>query len=116
VGGADREKSDGTSVFFARMGTRELAETWKTGMEEKAQDPLLLAWEKHDTAAAGCPVLAVVCQDEDGWYAEAVVDLGRDRGTDDLPMYAVYLTCHGPSRDAVWTDGIKVFLNTLRLG
>ena len=116
AGGADLVKEDGTEVFFARLTSQALIDTWLAGMEEKGQDQHYLSFEGHTERAAGNPVTAIVYQDETGWHAEAVVELGEDRGTGDLPMYAVYLTCNGPSREAVWTDGVKAFLSTLRLG
>ena len=116
AGGADLVREDGTSVWFARLATRELTDTWLAGLEEKIKSQEYLSCEGHSDTAAGCPVRAVVYQDEEGWHAEAVVDLGEDRGSEALPMYAVYLTAQGPSRQSVWTEGVNVFLNTLRLG
>ena len=74
------------------------------------------SYKSYTEKAAGYPVQAIVYQDETTWHSEAVVDLGEDRGTEALPMHAIYITCHGPTRDAVWADGAKVFLDTLRLG
>lgn len=116
AGGADLVKTDGTEVFFARLGSQALTETWLAGMEEKRQDPLYLRFDSYTEQAAGYPVRAVVYQDETRWHAEAVVELGEDRGSAALPMYAVYLTAHGPDRDAVWTDGVRAFLDTLQVG
>ena len=75
-----------------------------------------MSFESFTEQAAGYPVRAVVYQDETAWHAEAVVELREDRGSPTLPMYAVYFTCDGPSRQAVWTDGVEAFLSTLRLG
>ena len=116
AGGADLVRSDGTAVFFARLASPELTETWLAGMDEKSQYQVYLSFEGHTGKAAGCPFRAIVYQDETAWHAEAVVELGRDRGTEALPMYAVYFTCDGPSRQAVWTDGVETFLASLRLG
>ena len=116
AGGADLVKNDGTEIFFARLDSPELTETWLAGMEEKGLYQVYQSYEGHSEQAAGYPVTAIVYQDETAWHAEAVVELDEDRGTGDLPMYAIYLTAHGPSREAVWTDGVKTFLGTLQLG
>lgn len=115
-GGADLVKGDGTEAFFARLTSQALIDTWLAGMEEKGQYQQYLSYESHTERAAGFPVSAIVYRDETAWHAEAVVELGEDRGSEALPMYAVYFTCDGPSRDAVWTDGVRAFLSTLRLG
>ncbi len=63
----------------------------------------------------GCPARSILYEDETGWHAETVVDLGTGRGTAQVPMYAVYITCQGPTRTSVWTEGVMALLPTLRL-
>ncbi len=114
VGGGDLEKADGAQFWFSRMTDRGLTEAWLTGMEEKGKYQQYLSYEGHSGSVAGYPFQAIVCQDETGWQAEALVDLGTEPTPEG--MYAVYLTAKGSSRQTVWTDGLRKLLPTLRLG
>lgn len=116
TGGADLVKEDGTQVWFARLSSRDLMNTWLAGMKEKGAYQDYRSFESHSDEIIGFPAQSIVYQDDAGWHAETILDLGRNRGTGSLPLFAIYLTCDGPSRDAVWTDGLAAFLFTLRLG
>ena len=116
VGGPDLTKEDGTQLWLARIETRDLTDLWMAGMEEKRSYPQYLSFEDFSDTVAGYPLRAIVYQDEKLWHAEALMDLGEDKGTSSLPLYAVYLTCSGPTRQSVWDDGMEDILPTLRLG
>ena len=115
AGGPDLVKADGTQVWLARLASRDLMDAWLAGMEEKSQYPEYLSWETFQEEAADCPARSILYEDETGWHAETVVDLGTGRGTAQVPMYAVYITCQGPTRESVWTEGVQALLPTLRL-
>ena len=116
TGGADLLKDDGTALFFSRLSTKKLAADWLISLREKESYPEYQSFRSYTEDAAGYVAKAAVYQDDRGWHAEAVIDLGEDRGREGMPMYAVYLTAMGPSKDAVWTDGLQAILPTLRLG
>ena len=116
TGGADLVKEDGTALFFSRLSTKKLAADWLLSLREKENYPEYQSFESFTEDAAGYVAKAAVYQDEGGWHAEAVIDLGEDRGREGMPMYAIYLTAAGPSKDSVWADGLQAILPTLRLG
>ena len=115
-GGADLVKDDGTTLYFSRLSTRKLTADWLVSLQEKESYPEYQSFERFTEEAAGYMAKAIVYQDSKGWHAEAVIDLGEDRGREGLPMYAIYLTAAGASMDSVWTDGLHAILPTLRLG
>ncbi len=116
TGGADLVKDDGTELFFSRLSDKKLTADWLISLREKENYPEYQSFQSYTEEAAGYKAKAAVYQDDGGWHAEAVIDLGEDRGREGMSMYAVYLTAAGPSKDAVWADGLKSILPTLRLG
>ena len=116
TGGADLVKEDGTILYLSRLSTKKLTADWLNSLREKESYPEYQSFKSYTEDAAGYKAKAAVYQDDKGWHAEAVIDLGEDRGREGLPMYAVYLTAAGPSESSVWTDGLKAILPTLRLG
>lgn len=116
TGGADLVKDDGTSLYFSRLSTKKLTADWLVSLREKENYPEYQSFQSYTEDAAGYVAKAAVYQNDGGWHAEAVIDLGEDRGREGLPMYAIYLTAAGPSEKSVWSDGLLAILPTLRLG
>ena len=116
TGGADLVKDDGTLLFFSRLSTKKLTADWLVSLREKESYPENQSFQSYTEDAAGYVAKAIVYQDDKGWHAETVIDLGEDRGREGFPMYAIYLTASGSSEESVWTDGLKAVLPTLRLG
>ena len=116
TGGADLVKADGTQIWLARLTTRALRDTWLAGLEAKAADPEYTDLESRARQAGEYPAHVVFYPEANGWTAEAIVDLGADRGREDSPLYAVTITVRGPTRQAVWAEGMQPMLDTFRLG
>lgn len=115
-GSADLWAEDGTQLWFSRLATQELVDTWLAGFAEKGAGQQYLSYEGHSWTVNGSPAQSIVYQDQEGWHAEAILSFGNDRGTSDLPMYAAYVVISGREREAVWNGTIRDILNSLRLG
>lgn len=116
TGGADLVRQDGTQIWLSRLTTRALRDTWLAGLEAKATDPEYADLETRARQAGEYPAHVVFYPEANGWTAEAIVDLGADRGRENSPLYAVTVTVRGPTRQAVWAEGMQPMLDTFRLG
>lgn len=113
---ADLCADDGTKAWITKLNSKEDIADLTTGFDQKANSEDIQNYETMDLTVAGYPARCILYTKGDLWTSELIVNLGKDRGTRDVPMYAAYFHFSGASREAVWGEPIQDMVNSLRLG